>query len=45
VIGVSRWQSGGNSGFVRWDRNAKCLILLDGWVAEWFKAPVLKAAR
>jgi hypothetical protein len=23
-------------------RNAKCLILQNGWVAEWFKAPVLK---
>ena len=26
-------------------RFAKRLISLQGWVAEWFKAPVLKAAQ
>jgi hypothetical protein len=35
-----RWQSGGNSGFVRVDCCAKCLIYLDGDVAEWLKAAV-----
>lgn len=34
---------GANFGFSAAEPLAKCLISLSGWVAEWFKAPVLKA--
>jgi hypothetical protein len=37
-----RCQFSANSRFVRVCRFAKCLKYLAGWVAEWFKAPVLK---
>src|SRR3954462_11603559 len=37
-----RYQSGTNFGFADVGRFAKRLISLSGWVAEWFKAPVLK---
>jgi len=44
VVHGVRCQSGANFGFSGTWRFAKCLISLSGWVAEWFKAPVLKAA-
>ena len=37
-------QSGGNSRFVAIGVKANYLICLQGWVAEWLKAPVLKCA-
>ena len=40
-----RWQSGGKSAFEPWHRRVKYLIILNGWVAERLKAPVLKTGR
>jgi hypothetical protein len=37
-------QLGGNSRFVAIEAKANYLISLQGWVAEWLKAPVLKCA-
>ena len=38
-------QSGCNSRFVAIKAKANYLICLQGWVAEWLKAPVLKTGR
>ena len=39
------WQVGGSFRFVAVPCPANYLMLLQGWVAEWLKAPVLKCAR
>jgi hypothetical protein len=42
VIPTFRGQSVANFVFSGAERFAKRLIFVSGWVAEWFKAPVLK---
>jgi len=39
------WQLGGSFRSVAMFPKTNHLILLQGWVAEWLKAPVLKSAR